>query len=336
MRKNFWLFILLSFLLIVLFVLDIFTGNADISFKDGFNALFSTSGNEITDEIIFNYRLPKAITALIAGSALSVAGLLMQTLFRNPLAGPDVLGISSGAGLGVALLTLLNGTVIHQIIAPLGSMAQVIAAIAGASLTLLLVLAVSVKIKDTVTILVLGMIFGYVAGSAITILQSFANPDALKVFVTWTFGSLGAITWNKMPLFVILTVIGICITFLMQKTLNSLLLGNSYASSIGLNIKRTQLVVITITSVITGTVTAYTGPIAFIGVAMPHFARALFGTVNHKTIIPATILTGSILMLVCDIVSQLPVSNRTLPINAVTAIFGAPMIVWIILKRKKL
>ncbi len=320
----------------MLFVLDIFTGNADISFKDGFNALFSTSGNEITDEIIFNYRLPKAITALIAGSALSVAGLLMQTLFRNPLAGPDVLGISSGAGLGVALLTLLNGTVIHQIIAPLGSMAQVIAAIAGASLTLLLVLAVSVKIKDTVTILVLGMIFGYVAGSAITILQSFANPDALKVFVTWTFGSLGAITWNKMPLFVILTVIGICITFLMQKTLNSLLLGNSYASSIGLNIKRTQLVVITITSVITGTVTAYTGPIAFIGVAMPHFARALFGTVNHKTIIPATILTGSILMLVCDIVSQLPVSNRTLPINAVTAIFGAPMIVWIILKRKKL
>lgn len=317
-------------------MLDIFTGNADISFKDGFNALFSTSGNEITDEIIFNYRLPKAITALIAGSALSVAGLLMQTLFRNPLAGPDVLGISSGAGLGVALLTLLNGTVIHQIIAPLGSMAQVIAAIAGASLTLLLVLAVSVKIKDTVTILVLGMIFGYVAGSAITILQSFANPDALKVFVTWTFGSLGAITWNKMPLFVILTVIGICITFLMQKTLNSLLLGNSYASSIGLNIKRTQLVVITITSVITGTVTAYTGPIAFIGVAMPHFARALFGTVNHKTIIPATILTGSILMLVCDIVSQLPVSNRTLPINAVTAIFGAPMIVWIILKRKKL
>ncbi len=317
-------------------MLDIFTGNASISIKEGINALFSTSGNDIVDEIIFNYRLPKAITALIAGSSLSVAGLLMQTLFRNPLAGPDVLGISSGAGLGVALLTLLNGTVLHQMIAPLGSMAQVIAAIAGASFTLILVLAVSIKIKDTVTILVLGMIFGYVAGSSITILQSFANPDSLKVFITWTFGSLGAITWNKMPLFIILTVIGICITYFMQKTLNTLLLGNSYASSIGLNIKKTQLIIITITSVITGTVTAYTGPIAFIGVAIPHFARALFRTVNHKTIIPATIMSGSILMLVCDIVSQLPVNNRTLPINAVTAIFGAPMIVWIILKRKKL
>ena len=336
MKKNFWLFILLSVLLILFFVLDIFTGNASISFKEGFNALFSTSGNEITDEIIFNYRLPKAITALIAGSSLSVAGLLMQTLFRNPLAGPDVLGISSGAGLGVALLTLLNGTVIHQMIGPLGSMTQVIAAIAGASLTLILVLAVSVKIKDTVTILVLGMIFGYVAGSTITILQSFANPDSLKVFVTWTFGSLGAVTWNKMPLFIFLSVIGISIAYLMQKTLNTLLLGNSYASSIGLNIKRTQLIIITITSVITGTVTAYTGPIAFIGVAIPHFARALFRTVNHKTVIPATIMSGSILMLFCDIVSQLPVNNRTLPINAVTAIFGAPMIVWIILKRKKL
>ncbi len=336
MRKNFWIFILLSVLLILFFVLDIFTGNASISIKEGINALFSTSGNDIVDEIIFNYRLPKAITALIAGSSLSVAGLLMQTLFRNPLAGPDVLGISSGAGLGVALLTLLNGTVLHQMIAPLGSMAQVIAAIAGASFTLILVLAVSIKIKDTVTILVLGMIFGYVAGSSITILQSFANPDSLKVFITWTFGSLGAITWNKMPLFIILTVIGICITYFMQKTLNTLLLGNSYASSIGLNIKKTQLIIITITSVITGTVTAYTGPIAFIGVAIPHFARALFRTVNHKTIIPATIMSGSILMLVCDIVSQLPVNNRTLPINAVTAIFGAPMIVWIILKRKKL
>lgn len=336
MRKNFWIFILLSVLLILFFVSDIFTGNASISIKDGINALFSTSENDIVDEIIFNYRLPKAITALIAGSSLSVAGLLMQTLFRNPLAGPDVLGISSGAGLGVALLTLLNGTVLHQMIAPLGSMAQVIAAIAGASFTLILVLAVSVKIKDTVTILVLGMIFGYVAGSTITILQSFANPDSLKVFITWTFGSLGAITWTKMPLFIILTVIGICITYFMQKTLNTLLLGNSYASSIGLNIKRTQLIIITITSVITGTVTAYTGPIAFIGVAIPHFARALFRTVNHKTIIPATIMSGSILMLVCDIVSQLPVNNRTLPINAVTAIFGAPMIVWIILKRKKL
>ncbi len=336
MKNKNWIFVVLGFLLVVFFVIDIFTGNASISFADGIKALFSTSGNAVTDEIIFNYRLPKAITALLAGASLSIAGLLMQTLFRNPLTGPDVLGVSAGAGLGVAILTLLSAGTFHQLIAPLGSMAQVIAAIVGASFTLLLVLGVSSKISDTVTILVLGMIFGYVAGAAITILQSFANPDSLKVFVTWTFGSLSAVTWEKMPLFALLTIAGVASTFFLQKILNSLLLGENYASSVGINIKRLHFIIISITAIITGVVTAYTGPIAFVGVVIPHFARAFFSTVNHKVIIPATIISGSILMLVCDIVSQIPVANRTLPINAVTAIFGAPMIVWIILKRKKL
>ncbi|MGI6047161.1 MAG: FecCD family ABC transporter permease [Petrimonas sp.] len=336
MKNKKHIFLILVLLLCIVFVTDIFTGNAKISFSEGVNALFGSSGNEITDEIIFNYRLPKAITALLAGSALSVAGLLMQTLFRNALAGPDVLGVSAGAGLGVALLTLLTGTSLYPVIASLGSMTQVVVAISGAALVLLLILGVSTRINDSVTILVLGMIFGYVAGAAITILQSFADPDSLKVFITWTFGSLGAVTWDKMPLLLILVLSGVIVVFFLQKALNSLLLGEKYATSIGLNVKRLRVTIIIITAIITGTITAFTGPIAFVGVVIPHFGRSFFGTVNHKTIIPATLLLGGILLIVCDIISQIPISNRTLPINAVTAVFGAPMIVWIVLKRKKL
>ena len=323
-------------MLFAAFIGDLFTGNAPITLGETWAALFGTSGDAIIDEIIRNYRLPKAITAVIAGAALSLSGLLMQTLFRNPLAGPDVLGVSAGAGLGVALLTMLSGTAVYPFIAAMGSMAQIIAAIAGAAAVLVLILGVSARIKDSITILVLGMIFGYVASALVTILQSFTDPDSLKVFVTWTFGSLGGVTWRKIPLLLILVLSGIVMALFLQKALNSLLLGENYAASAGLNIKRTRVVIITIAAVITGTVTAFTGPIAFVGVVIPHFARAFFGTVNHKTILPATLLLGSILMLTCDIVSQIPVANRTLPINAVTAIFGAPMIVWIVLKRKKL
>ena len=260
----------------------------------------------------------------------------MQTLFRNPLAGPDVLGVSAGAGLGVALLTMLSGTAIYPILSSLGSMSTVIAAVAGAAGVMLLILSVSSRIKDSITILVLGMIFGYVASAVVTILQSFADPDSLKLFVTWTFGSLGGVTWQKMPILLSLFVAGVLICFLLIKALNSLLLGEHYAVSGGLNIRRTRLLIIAIASLITGTVTAFTGPIAFVGVVIPHFARAFFGTVNHRSILPATLLLGSILMLICDIISQIPITNRTLPINAVTALFGAPMIVWVVLKRKKL
>ncbi len=326
----------MSGLLVILFAIDLFVGNAKISFVDGFAALFGSSDNEIIDEIIFNYRLPKALTALLAGASLSVAGLLMQTLFRNALAGPDVLGVSSGAGLGVALLTFLAGTSAYPLIESLGSMAQVIVAIAGASLVLLLILFVSSRINDSVTILVLGMIFGYVTNAAITILQSFADPDSLKLFITWTFGSLSNVTWAKMPILSLFVIIGIITVIIIQKPLNSLLLGEKYAVSIGLNVKQMRMVIIIITAVITGVVTAFTGPIAFVGVVVPHFARSLFGTVNHRTIIPATLLLGSILLISCDIISQVPLANRTLPINAVTSLFGAPMIVWIVLKRKKL
>lgn len=318
------------------FLADIFSGNADIPFNDALQALMGGSDDLIVNEIIRNYRLPKAITAVIAGAALSLSGLLMQTLFRNPLAGPDVLGVSAGAGLGVALLTMLSGTAIYPLLSSLGSMATVIAAIAGATGVMLLILTVSSRIKDSITILVLGMIFGYVASAVVTILQSFADPDSLKLFVTWTFGSLGGVTWQKMPILLSLFLAGVLTCFILIKALNSLLLGEHYAVSGGLNIRRTRLLIIAIASLITGAVTAFTGPIAFVGVVIPHFARAFFGTVNHRSILPATLLLGSILMLLCDIISQIPITNRTLPINAVTALFGAPMIVWVVLKRKKL
>jgi len=330
------LFLLLLLLLATAFLADIFSGNADIPFLEALQALRGGSDDLIVNEIILNYRLPKAITAVIAGAALSLSGLLMQTLFRNPLAGPDVLGVSAGAGLGVALLTMLSGTAIYPFLSSLGSMSTVIAAVAGAAGVMLLILSVSSRIKDSITILVLGMIFGYVASAVVTILQSIADPDSLKLFVTWTFGSLGGVTWQKMPILLSLFVAGVLICFLLIKALNSLLLGEHYAVSGGLNIRRTRLLIIAIASLITGTVTAFTGPIAFVGVVIPHFARAFFGTVNHRSILPATLLLGSILMLLCDIISQIPITNRTLPINAVTALFGAPMIVWVVLKRKKL
>jgi iron complex transport system permease protein len=330
------IFLLLLLLFVAMFITDIFTGNASIPIEEAWQALLGRSDDPISLEIIRNYRLPKAITAVIAGAALSLSGLLMQTLFRNPLAGPDVLGVSAGAGLGVALLTMLSGTAVYPFLSALGSMAPVIAAVAGAAGVMLLILSVSARIKDSITILVLGMIFGYVASALVTILQSFADPDSLKLFVTWTFGSLGGVTWQRMPLLISLFLTGVLICFTLVKALNSLLLGEHYAVSGGLNIRLTRLWIIAIASIITGAVTAFTGPIAFVGVVIPHFARAFFGTVNHRTILPATLLLGSILMLLCDIISQIPIANRTLPINAVTALFGAPMIVWIVLKRKKL
>ena len=335
-KNKYILFAGLILMLIMLFALNIFIGVAKISFSDAISALFGSSGNEITDEIVFNYRLPKAITALLTGAALSVSGLLMQTLFRNALAGPDVLGVSSGAGLGVALLTLLSGTTLYPFIETLGSMAQVLMAVFGALLVLLLILSVSARISDSVTILVLGMIFGYVTGAAITVLQSFADPDSLKLFITWTFGSLSNVTWDKMPLLALFVISGVMVVFFLQKPLNTLLLGERYAASTGMNVQKIRLIIIITTAIITGVVTAFSGPIAFVGVVIPHFARSLFGTVNHKTIIPATLLLGAILLIGCDIISQIPLSNRSLPINAVTALFGAPMIVWIVLKRKKL
>ena len=326
-------FILLLFLLFLFFVCDILFGSVSLPFRDVLTILTGGNGDIIYREIILDHRLPKALTAILTGASLSVAGVLMQTLFRNPLAGPDVLGVTSGAGLGVALLTLTTSAIPVFILTGWG---QVSAAIIGAVFVLLLVVLVSLKVPQTVSLLIIGMMFGNFAGAIVSILQSASNPDTLKLFVTWTFGSLSAVGWDYMVIMAPAVLLGIMIAFILQKYLNIMLLGENYAIGLGVSVFRTRLWIIFATALLAGTSTAFTGPIAFIGVTIPHIARGFFHSSNHRIIIPASILCGAIIMLACDLISQLPGSQGTLPINSVTALFGAPIIIWIILKNKTL
>lgn len=325
------IFILLIVLLIITLMADIAFGSAVLPLSEVWAALTGQSQDEVFREIILNHRLPKALTAVLTGAALSVAGVLMQTLFHNPLAGPDVLGVTSGASLGVALLTLGTSTLPLWMVTGWG---QVTAAVMGAVCVLLLVIIVSVKIPQTVSLLIIGMMFGNFAGAIVSILQSVSNPDTLKLFVTWTFGSLSAVDWNYMLVMAPVIGIGILIALLLQKQLNVFLLGKNYASGLGISVSRLRLLAILATALLAGTSTAFTGPIAFIGITMPHIARGLFRTPNHRVILPASMLCGAVTMLLCDLISQLPGTHTTLPINAVTALFGAPVIIWIIAKNK--
>ncbi|MDI9536542.1 MAG: iron ABC transporter permease, partial [Bacteroidota bacterium] len=274
-----------------------------------------------------------ALTAVITGAAISVAGLIMQTLFRNPLAGPYVLGVSSGASLGVAVYLLAGGLL--PVALTQSGWGLVIAAITGAVLVLLLVLAVSLHVRQAVSLLIIGIMFGQIAGSLVTILQNSSNPDSLKLFVVWTFGSLSAVGWNYMQVMLLLITVGLTIVFAIQKSLNGLLLGENYAQGLGINITRTRFLIIVAVALLAGTTTAFTGPIAFIGMAVPHLARGLFRTSDHSITIPGTMLCGAILLLLCDLATQLPADGYTLPINAISALVGAPIIIWIILKNKR-
>ena len=282
-------------------------------------------------QILHAIRLPKAVTALLAGAALSVSGLIMQTLFRNPLAGPYTLGVSSGASLGVALLTMLS-TVSGLAVSGL-AVSIPIAACIGATLVLLLVLAVSKRVTSNVSLLIVGLMFGSIAGALVSLLQNFANPDALKLFIVWTLGSLSSVNWQDMQLLVPILVAGTVFVLLSLKPLNGLLLGEDYARGLGIHVARTRLYIVLATGLLAGGVTAFCGPIAFIGVAVPHIARGIFKTSNHRVTIPASALIGACMLLVCDILCSLAV--YPLPISTVSALFGAPIIIWIILKNKK-
>lgn len=277
--------------------------------------------------ILHSIRLPKAITAVLSGAALSVSGLIMQTLFRNPLAGPYTLGVSSGASLGVAFLTMLSVSSFQ-----LSAVSLPIAACIGATLVLLLVLAVSRKVTSNVSLLIIGMMFGSIAGALVSLLQNFANPDALKLFIVWTLGSLSSVGWSDMQLMIPVLVIGALFVLLAIKPLNGLLLGEDYARGLGINVERTRLYIVLATGLLAGGVTAFCGPIAFIGVAVPHIARGIFKTSNHRVTIPACVLTGACLLLICDMLCSLAI--YPLPISTVSALFGAPVIIWIILKNK--
>lgn len=287
--------------------------------------------------ILFEYRLPKAITAILTGAALSLSGLLMQTLFRNPLAGPFVLGISSGASLGVALLifgtAFLGAGVVN---AAISSWTIAVAAGLGSFIVLLAVMAVAARIRDTMAILIIGLMFGSITSAVVSVLSFFGDRERLQQYIFWSFGSLGNLSWNELLLFLIMVLAGLILSILVLKSLNSLLLGENYARSLGVNIKKSRYIIIIATSLLAGSVTAFAGPIAFIGLAVPHLTRQLINTPNHKVLMPGVICLGAIIMLLCDTIAQLPQSEYTLPINAITSLIGAPVVIWLLVKRKRL
>ena len=312
-KRDTGIFIALAGLLAVLFCLDICSGS-----------IWLWPWGDLTpmeQNILHAIRLPKAVTAILAGSALSVSGLIMQTLFRNPLAGPYTLGVSSGASLGVAFLTMWSATMI---------MLLPVAACIGATLVLLLVLAVSRKVTGNVSLLIVGMMFGSIAGALVSLLQNFANPDALKLFIVWTLGSLSSVGWSDMQMMIPILLTGALFVLLALKPLNGLLLGEDYARGLGIHVERTRLYIVLATGLLAGGVTAFCGPIAFIGVAVPHIARGIFRTSNHRVTVPASALIGACLLLVCDVLCSL--FTYPLPISTVSALFGAPVIIWIVLK----
>lgn len=317
--------------------MNISLGSIDIPLKSIFQSFFGSLENSSWDVIIKDFRLPKAVTAILVGSGLGLTGLLMQTLFRNPLAGPFVLGISSGASLGVALVILGSGFLGGLFVDMLtNKWSIVIAASLGSFLVLLSVLAVSSKVRDTMAILIIGLMFGSITAAVVSVLSYFSSAEQLQQYIFWGFGSLSNLSWNEILVFLIIYCVGLSLSIISIKGLNSLLLGDNYAKSLGLNLKKNRLIIILATSLIAGTITAFAGPIAFIGLAIPHLTRQIFTTSNHKILLPAVCLFGAIVMLICDSISQVPGSDYMLPINAITALVGAPVVIWLLVRQRKM
>jgi len=337
-NRNTLLFSILTLSLLLVLILNICLGSVSIPIKDVFSSLTGgNSGKETWQYIIINYRLPKAIAAILVGMGLSISGLLMQTLFRNPLAGPYVLGLSSGASLGVAMV-ILGATLLPVGLSSvlLSSYGIVLASSLGSFLVLLAVLAVSHRLRDTMAILIVGLMFGSLTSAIVGTLTYFSTAEQLQKFTFWSLGNLGNLSWSSIVILSICVAIGLLLSLLSIKPLNALLLGENYARSLGMNYEKTRLIIILATSILAGSITAYAGPIAFIGLAVPHIAKLVFQTSNHKILFWSTLLFGAIIMLVCDSISQLPGSDITLPINAVTSIFGAPIVIWLLIRKRKM
>jgi iron complex transport system permease protein len=329
------IFSVLILILVIFLFLDIFLGSVSIKPPDVINAFFG-KGVSSFETIIMRFRLPKAITAVTVGVALSLSGLQMQTVFRNPMAGPDVLGISSGASLGVAFVILgFSSIITPDSVTGLGNWILVAASWVGAGLVMLLIMAISTRVKDIMTILILGIMLSSGISAIVTIMQYFSNESMLKAYVIWTMGSLGNLTESQLQVLLISVSAGVILSLVSSKNLNALLLGENYAASIGLNVKLARTVIFICTSILAGSVTAFCGPIGFIGIAVPHMVRIIFKTSDHKILMPGTILIGAIVMLVSDIISQLPGSESVLPINAVTSLIGIPVVIWVIFRNRK-
>lgn len=334
-RRRRILFFSISILTVLLFIADLVVGSVAISVADVWRALRG-AGEGVTQTIVLSFRLPKAVMALMAGAALSTVGLQMQTVFRNPLAGPYVLGVSSGASLGVSLLLLglplLGLSATDSVVQNIGIVG---AAWIGAAAIMIVVLAVTSRIKNIMTVLILGMMFGSAASAVVEVLQYLSPESALKSFVIWTMGSLGGVTLAQLRVVVPVVAVGLLVSVRLIKPLNMLLLGENYARTMGLDIKRTRRAVTLTTVLLAGTVTAYCGPIGFVGLAVPHIVRMLFREADHRVLVPASMLTGAAVMIACDIVSQLPSTQMAMPVNTVTALVGIPIVVAVIIRNRK-
>ncbi|WP_460575728.1 iron chelate uptake ABC transporter family permease subunit [Flavobacterium koreense] len=337
-KRNSLLFISLSLLLLLALLLNISLGQVAIPFKEVIKSLFGSHASKETWEyIIVNFRLPKAITAILVGIGLSISGLLMQTLFRNPLAGPYVLGLSSGSSLGVAFV-ILGAGILPLSLADflLSSYGIILASCLGSFMVLLLVLTISKFLRDTMTILIAGLMFSSFASAIVSILTYFSSAEKLQKFTFWSMGSIGNISWPNILILFIAICIGLLISLFSIKSLDGLLLGENYAKSLGLKIKKSRRMIILATSILAGSITAFAGPIAFIGLAVPHLSKLIFQTSNHLVLFWGTIIIGAIIMLFCDMVSQMPGFDFTLPINAITSIIGAPIVIWLLVRKNRL
>ena len=337
--KALYKFLLLFFASLVFFVLNLLLGTVEIPVAAILRILLGDeSVSEIWRNIILSSRVPQALTATVAGAGLAVSGLQMQTVFRNPLAGPSVLGISNGASLGVAFVVLLSGSlggVALSRLGYLGDAAMSIAAIVGSLAVMALILYVSQKVKGNVTLLIIGVMIGYLATAIIGVLKFFSAEEDVKAYVVWGLGSFARVSGDQMMLFVLLMVGLLPLSMLLSKTMNLLLLGDLYASNLGLNLRRARLLVISCSGILVAIVTAYCGPIMFIGLAVPHLCRALFQTSDHRILMPATMLAGACLALVCNLVARMPGFEGALPVNSVTALVGAPIIASVIFRRRQ-
>ncbi|VAX29835.1 Vitamin B12 ABC transporter, permease protein BtuC [hydrothermal vent metagenome] len=327
---------MLCLLLVFLFLLALSVGSVSIPLETTLSILMHKGDDLVLHRIIWDLRFPKIFTALLAGAALSVSGLQMQTLFRNALAGPFVLGINAGASLGVALVVLGTGAGI-TLMGNAGLIADLslfLAAIIGAGSVLIVVIALSQRVQNNVTLLIVGLIFGMMVNSLVSVLIYFSEPEEIQSYLIWTFGSFRGVTWDKLGILAPAILSGLVIALTTIKPLNALLLGETYARSMGLSLTKARRLIIMSTAILAGSVTAFCGPIGFLGIAVPHLCRGLFDTSDHRILFPAVVLMGAALALLSEIVAQLPGTQQTLPLNAITALLGGPVILWIILKRR--
>ncbi len=335
--KKKWLriFFILAFTLIILFLLSLTLGSVSIPISFSLKYITGSANDPIWIKIMETFRLPKALTAIVAGSALGISGLQMQTLFRNPMAGPFILGISSGAGLGVALVIFFGFWVGGLLdLSGVGrSWLFAGASAIGSFLILTVVLLASIRIRNSVSLLIIGLMLGSAISAFVSIFQYFSQATNIRAYVMWSFGSLGSLSWSELSIMIPIIICSLILSFALSKSLNVLLLGEDYAESMGSNLKMTRMLIIINTSLLAGTVTAFCGPIAFIGLAIPHITRMIFNTSNHLLLTPLVILVGAIALLFFDIIAQLPGREETLPINAVTSLFGAPFVIWLLLHK---